>query len=159
VKIKSGLLPKPISRVNNQARGSILLENGSKKDVLTDIETRRDPNKVTVIKVDDFNQLVGFKQILTLRHGEAAVTVISSKEEETSVHNAHYQCLMKTNRVGAGVKFVLCTKLLQAGVNCDVPAEIFYIHPQATDGLLQMLVRPRIDRKNEINLTVKVFVR
>jgi Type III restriction enzyme, res subunit len=136
----------------------ILLESGSKKDVLTDIESRRDPNKVTVIKVDDFNQLVSFKQILTLRHGEAAVTVISSKEEETSVHNVHYQSLMKTDRVGVDVKFVLCTKLLQAGVNFDFPAEIFYIHPQATDGLLQMLARPRIDRKNEINLTVKAFV-
>ena len=75
------------------------------------------------------------------------MTVISSKTDAMSIHNAHYQRLTKTGRVGAGLQFALCTKFLEAGVNFEFPAEIFYIFPQATDGLLQMLARPRIDRR------------
>ncbi len=86
------------------------------------------------------------------------MTLISSKEDATSVNNRHYQSLMKTDRVGAEIQFVLCTKFLEAGVNFEFPAEIFYIFPQATSSLLQALARPRIDRENGVNLTINAFV-
>jgi hypothetical protein len=136
----------------------ILLNKGGSKDVLTDIECRRDKTKITVIKFDDVNLLSSYKQILAEKYGEAAVTVISSKHDAMSVQNAHYQSLMKTGRVGEGLQFALCTKFMQEGVNFEFPAEIFCIFPQTTDGLLQMLARPRIDRAKGVNLAVNAFV-
>jgi hypothetical protein len=136
----------------------ILLNKGGAKDVLTDIERRRDPSKITVIKFDDVNLLLSYECILKVKYGDAAVTVISSKTDAMSIHNAHYQSLTKTGRVGEGLQFALCTRFLEAGVNFEFPAEIFSIFPQATDSLLQMLARPRIDRKNGVNLSVSTFV-
>ena len=128
------------------------------KDILQDIEKRRDKNKVTVIKLDNVNVLNSFKQKLIKKHGEVAVTVISSKTDAMSVKNVHYQSLIKTSRVGEEARIVLCTKFLEAGVNFEFPAEIFYTYPRTTDSLLQMLARPRIDRILNINLEVNAFV-
>jgi hypothetical protein len=136
----------------------ILLEKGGAKDVLTDIERRRDADCVTVLKFDDFELLRSYEKILVEKYGASAVTLISSKEDATSVNNAHYQSLMKTDRVGEEIQFVLCTKILEAGVNFEFPAEIFYIFPQATSSLLQAFARPRIDRENRVNLAVNAFV-
>jgi Type III restriction enzyme, res subunit len=136
----------------------ILLNTGSAKDVLTNIESRRDQSKITILKFDDVNVLNAYQQVLTKIYGEAAVTVISSKTDAMSVNNAHYQSLMKTGRVGEGVEFVLCTRFLESGVNFEFPAEIFCIFPQATDSLLQMLARPRIDRTKGVNLAINTFV-
>lgn len=136
----------------------ILLEKGGAKDVLTDVERRRDARRVTVLKFDDFELLKSYEQILIEKYGASAVTLISSKQDATSVNNVHYQSLMKTDRVGEKIQFVLCTKFLEAGVNFEFPAEIFYIFPQATGSLLQALARPRIDRENRVNLAVDAFV-
>jgi hypothetical protein len=95
----------------------ILLEKGGAKDVLTDVERRRDAHRVTVLKFDDFELLRSYEKILVEKYGAAAVTLISSKEDATSVHNVHYQSLMKTDRVGEEIQFVLCTKFLEAGVS------------------------------------------
>jgi hypothetical protein len=105
----------------------IMLEKGGAKDVLTDVECRHDARCVTVLKFDDFELLRSYEKILVEKYGASAVTLMSSKEEATSVNNAHYQSLMKTDRVGEGIQFVLCTKFLEAGVNFEFPAEIFYI--------------------------------
>ena len=83
---------------------------------------------------------------------------VSSKTEAMSVNNAHYQSLMKTGRVGEEAKIVLCTRALEAGVNFEFPAEIFYVFPLSTSSLLQMLTRPRINRQLGINLEVNTFV-
>jgi Type III restriction enzyme, res subunit len=147
-----------VSKAQTFTAKPIFLENGGAKDVLTDIVMRRDASKVSVIKLDNVNLLNSYKDSLVAQYGESAVTVMSSKTDEMCVNNTHYQSLMKTGRVGAGLQFVLCTKLLEAGINFDFPAEIFYVHSQATDSLLQMLARPRIDRKNGVNLDVKAFV-
>jgi hypothetical protein len=136
----------------------IMLKDGGMKDILQDIEKRRDKNKVTVIKLDNVNVLNSFKQKLIKKHGEVAVTVISSKTDAMSVKNVHYQSLIKTGRVGEEARIVLCTKFLEAGVNFEFPAEIFYTYPRTTDSLLQMLARPRIDRILNINLEVNAFV-
>jgi hypothetical protein len=136
----------------------ILLKKGGAKDVLTDIEKRRDKGKVTVIKFDDVDLLNSYKEKLMKTHGESAVTLISSKTDAMSLNNVHYQSLMKTGRVGEEAKIVLCTKSLEAGVNFEFPAEIFYVFPLSTSSLLQMLTRPRIDRILGINLEVNAFV-
>lgn len=136
----------------------IFLKKGGAKDVLADIEKRRDKEKITVIKFDDVDLLNSYKEKLIKKHGESAVTLISSKTEAMSVNNAHYQSLMKTGRVGEEAKIVLCTKSLESGVNFEFPAEIFYVFPLSTSSLLQMLTRPRINRQLDINLEVNAFV-
>lgn len=112
----------------------ILLNKGGAKDVLTDIERRRDARKVTVIKFDDVNLLRSYERILKEKHGETAVTVISSKTDAMSIHNVHYQNLTKTGRVGVGLQFALCTKFLEAGVNFELENSFFLFTRSPTFG-------------------------
>jgi hypothetical protein len=133
---------RPIRRVEHEGELyfavidiiAVLIETASPsqywtKDVLTDVERRRDACRVTVLKFDDFELLRSYEQILIEKDGASAVTLISSKQDATSVNNVHYQSLMKTDRVGEKIQFVLCTKFLEVGVNFEFPAEIFYIFP------------------------------
>ncbi len=136
----------------------ILLKQGTAKDILKVIESRRDAAKVTVIHCDNVNNLRAFENVLTRKHGKDAVTLISSKFDNTYLENEHYQSLIQTGKISPTIRFVLCTKLLEAGVNFEFDAEIFDIHPKSTNGLLQMLARPRIDLAAGYNHRVKAFV-
>ena len=136
----------------------ILIKKGSAKDLTQDIIARRNKTKTTVIIHNNFNELLAFKDALTQKFGNDAITLISSKEHEFCRDNANYESLKRTGKVAAKTQFILTTKFLEAGVNFAFDSEIFCVHPESTVNLLQGVARPRIDRKTGVNSTVNCFV-
>lgn len=136
----------------------IIMKTGASKDVLADVLNRRNDEVVTVLKLDNTTELRAFSDVLSKKFGDEAVTVISSKFDETYIENDNYKSLIKDGTIGEKVKFVLCTKFLEAGVNFKFAAEIFYIYPTSTRSIVQMLARPRFDRETGRNSLVNAFI-